>query len=103
MGAVSQSPRPTLSFWENTYRARGFSRWLMNWMASSRLRTHTMGMMGPKISSCITGDSGSTSVRMVGAEAGSKPVSWCQELTPPGLSRQLAASFTCSTDKTVEA
>lgn len=39
----------------------------MNRMASSRLPTHTMGIRGPKISSCITWDWGSTSVRMVGA------------------------------------
>ena len=33
-------------------------------MASSKLRTHTMGRTGPKTSSCITGDWGSTSVKV---------------------------------------
>jgi len=65
-------PRPTCLLLEKTYRASGFSRRLMNSMASSTLFTVTMGRTGPKISSSITFDSADTSVRIVGAEANSR-------------------------------
>lgn len=58
---------PTWLLLEKVYRARGFSRRLMKSMASSRLLTVTMGRMGPKISSCITGSVSCTSTSTVGA------------------------------------
>ncbi len=51
----------------NAYSASGLSRSLMNAIAASRSGTGTIGRIGPKISSCITGASGVTSARTVGA------------------------------------
>lgn len=39
----------------------------MNLIASKALSTFKIGRMGPKISSCMTGSVGFTSVKMVGA------------------------------------
>lgn len=58
----------TLLSCEKTYSANGFSRLLINLMASSRSLTGRMGSRGPNISSCITFASGFTSFRIVGAK-----------------------------------
>mmetsp|Transcript_69900 Transcript_69900/g.166839 ORF Transcript_69900/g.166839 Transcript_69900/m.166839 type:complete len:202 (-) Transcript_69900:1010-1615(-) len=51
---------------ENTYRASGVSRSLMNSMAESRSSTGTTDIMGPKASSTIAGDDKSGLAMMVG-------------------------------------
>ena len=51
----------------NKYRASGFSRPRMKSMASCSRSKVSMGRIGPKISSCITGAPGSTSASSVGS------------------------------------
>jgi hypothetical protein len=57
--------RDTLDVAERLESASGFSRSLMKAIAASRSATSTTARIGPKISSCMTGDAGSTSVSTV--------------------------------------